>query len=127
MNKGYSVKIFEKSFEDEVSKTAYLNACKWLAVNVYGSEGYSEYITVRIRKQKQKKSDLTKFLVELFYTVDFESEKQVFCNNCKLTVNSFFGNTNPCPTCRLLPFLKKLAHDTESITENLQKTFKEKN
>lgn len=126
MQKGYMVKFFEKIFEDEVSKQAYLKACKWLATHVYNSEGYSDYVVVKIKKQECKKSSETfKFKVELFFTVDFESEQQVFCNNCKLSVNTFFGSEAPCSTCRLTTFLKKLKHDTEITSEGLTKTFKE--
>ncbi len=127
MKQGYSVKFFEKTFENEVSKQAYLDACKWLATNVYCSEGYSEYITVKIKKQQQKKSDTTyKFTVELFYMIDFESAKSVFCNNCKLSVNTFFGNDAPCQTCRVTPLIKKLDHDTYNMVEGLAKDFKER-
>ncbi len=127
MQKGYSVKFFEKSFEDEVSKKAYLKACKWLATNIWCSESYSDYIFVKLKKQDHKESDKTfKFKVELFFTVDFESEKQIFCNNCKLSVNTFYGAANPpCQTCRLTPFIKKLVHDTEVTTEKLTRNFKE--
>lgn len=126
MQKGYSVKFFEKVFEDEVSKKAYLNVCKWLATHVYCSEGYSDYVFVRIKKQDHKSSDKTfKFKVELFFTIDFESEQQIFCNNCKLSVNTFFGGAAPCQTCRLTPLLKKLEHDTKTTVEGLAKTFEE--
>ena len=124
MLKGYSVKICEKTFEDEISKQAYLKACKWLAVNIYSSEGYSDFISVRVKKLDHKREDTTyKFKVELFFTVDFESEQQVFCNNCKQSVNTFFGSAAPCSTCRLTPFLKKLKHDTEITVEGLKKEF----
>ena len=57
MLKGYSVFICEKTFEDVISKQAYLKACKWLAVNVYGSEGYSENVFVQLKKIPKEKAD----------------------------------------------------------------------
>ena len=124
MIKGYSVKICEKTFEDEVSKNAYLKACKWLATNVFCSEGYSNVISVRILKQPHEKTDKTyKFRVDLYYTADFESMQQIFCNNCKQSVNTFFGNAPVCNACRFNPFLKKLEHDTENIVKNFKKEF----
>ena len=124
MFKGYAVKIGEKCFEDVVSKQAYLNACKWLATNVYCSEDYSHNISVRVLKQPHEKSDETfKFVVELYYITDFESVQKIFCNNCKLSVNTFFGNEPLCNACRFNPFLKKLEHDTETIVKNLKNAF----
>lgn len=127
MQKGYTVKICEKTFEDEISKQAYLKACKWLAVNVYGSESYSDCVTVKIKKCSHKKSDKTyKFNVELYFIADFEHEQKVFCNNCKLMQNTFFGsNITPCQTCRLTPLLKNLERVTENTAESLRRSFED--
>lgn len=124
MLKGYSVFICEKTFEDVVSKQAYLKACKWLAVNVYGSEGYSENIFVQLKKiPKEKADEKFKFTVKLYYSINFESVQQIHCNNCKLAVNTFFGEQPICHSCKMTPFLKKLNHDTEFIVEKLKKEF----
>lgn len=124
MVKGYSVLICEKVFSDTVSKQAYLKACKWLAVNVYNSEGYSDNIFVQLKKlPKEKDDEKFKFNIKLYYTINFESVQQIHCNNCKLAVNTFFGESPICHSCKMTPFLKKLNHDTEFIVEKLRKEF----
>lgn len=139
----YSEKIFEKLFSDEVSKTAYLNACKWLAKNVYGSD-YANFISVKILKQEPKKAKRTvtktvkgkeiakteeymlySFVVELYFNINFESEQQIFCNSCHLAMNTFMGSKPDCKCCKVTGFLRKLKHDTETTVKNLQEEFQE--
>lgn len=143
MQKVYSVKLVEKLFEDEVSKQAYLKACKWLAQNVYGNESYSNSISVQIQKQPSRKSyktvtvklksgkekekkeevEIFTFKVILYFSMDFESTQKIFCNNCKNTINTFMGEDAPCRSCRVTSLLKELQHQTENISKRLSEGF----
>ena len=145
MQKVYSVKCFEKTFSDEVSKKAYLKACKWLAQYVYGNESYSRFVSTQVQKQesqkkerivevplkngktKQKKEEYTvySFKVILYFTVDFESAQQIFCNNCKQTTNTFFDTEPQCRTCKVMALIKKLQHETENTAKGLSISFSE--
>jgi hypothetical protein len=83
-----SCKIFQKTFKNKVSKTAYMEAMKWLAKNVYSKDELSENISVKI--QKDKKSKIPTFIVTLFMDVDFEGLHSNFCEQCKRVYNSFY-------------------------------------
>lgn len=146
MNINYSREVFRKTFENrESSKQCYLDACKWLAKNVYGSESYSEKLVVKIKKQESKVERETRiiqlkngkekqktvevqvyrFEIVLYYQDSLTNSKDVFCNNCNQAHNTFFGDNPKCSDCRFKVFWKRLDFESGSIVDGLSKSFTE--
>ena len=95
-------KFFEITFEDEKSKTAYLNACKWLATSVYGNKDM-ENVTVSIIKIKDAK--VPTFKVMLYAMLDNDTFESYFCDKCQTIHRSFFINENcNCNECKLTAY-----------------------
>lgn len=128
MEKGYTSKIFEKDFSDEVSKQAYLKATKWLAINVYGKGNLSEHITVKINKLEEKKDQKeTVFRVELYFMVNFDEMQNSHCNVCRQTTNMFMNNRPNCQECKFNAFLSRVKYETETMASRLSERFEEEN
>lgn len=117
----YSELLYEKKFSNEVSKKAYLNACKWLAQNVYGKVELSKYITVRITKDKinkKDKSQLPTFTVKLFMTINETEMKDSYCHKCKQLHTIFYSVEKPeCQTCKLHGYRKQLQDNVEGLVD----------
>lgn len=111
----YSEKFYEIKFSDKVSKTAYLEACKWLAQNVY-SKPISEYITVKITKEVVKKN--ITFKVELYASINENEVKEDFCKKCKQMHTIFYCIEKPeCDKCKAYVYKKKLYDRIKGIKE----------
>ena len=96
----YSEKFFEISFSDKISKQAYLKACKWLAVNVWGNEGLSGYVTADIHKDPSY--TLPTFNVGLYITIDGKEWAGEYCGKCRRLHTVMYSIDRPeCGTCRL--------------------------
>ena len=131
----YSIKIFEKSFEGDVSKDVYLQVCNWLAKNVYSSPSYSDNISVQIKKTikeksvKQDKKEVqtrTVFTVSLYCVRDLSKAIKEHCDNCKHLHNLFFQmNDLRCDECRVVVLQKKLEREMENLVDGLRKSFEE--
>lgn len=105
----YSELFYKIEFSDKVSKKAYLNACKWLATNVYSKDEFSEYVTVKITKNKERK--LPTFTVKLFITIDEKEMCNEYCGKCKQLHTIFYSVDKPdCTACKLNGYRYKL-HD----------------
>lgn len=130
----YSVKIFEKRFEGDVSKEVYLQACKWLAVNVFSSPSYSDNISVQVKKsviEKDKKSKeqqtRTVFTVSLYCVRNLSTTMDEHCKNCKHLHNLFFQmNDLHCEECKVTALRTKLKHDVQGLADSLRKSFEDK-
>lgn len=123
----YATKIFKKEFTHEVSKTAYLNACKWLAVNVYSNPSISQYIMVNIVKKPVKNNQDPVFEVTLYVFVDETKVSQDYCNNCKHLYNVFYSLDTPkCQECRLNGYKKSLEKNIQGIKTFCQEILSEK-
>lgn len=138
----YSIKIFEKKFEGDVSKEVYLKACKWLAKNVYSSPSYSENISVKIVKSvievskpvvDKKTGEILKeaqirtiFTVSLYCVRDLKEALADHCKNCKHLHNLFFDLKNMnCDECRVTVLQKKLEREIEDLADSMRKSFEE--
>lgn len=122
----YSEKIYEISFSNKVSKDAYLEACKWLALNVYGTP-LAQWITVKITKFKKKKGDPT-FVVELFATINEEEVKNSFCKKCKQMYTIFYSIDKPrCEECKAFLYRKELKDQIEFIHDKCKEVLNESN
>lgn len=112
----YSERFFEISFSDKISKQAYLKACKWLAVNVWGKEGLSEYVSVKILKNSTYK--LPTFDVELYITMDGTGMKDEYCHKCKTLHTVMYSMDKPnCHTCKLQSCINNMHDGTEGIVK----------
>ena len=119
----YSEKIFEKSFSDEISKEAYLKACKWLAQNVY-SKSSSEYLTVKVTKVKTTKKQNPTFLVEIFVSIDEKEIKNSVCEKCRLMHSMFYCIDKPrCDECKLTVYKKELERQMRNIKNYFEEEF----
>lgn len=119
----YSEKIKEISFTDEISKQAYLKACKWLAKNVFGT-GYSEYINVKITKKKKAKKPT--FVVELFVSINEEEVKESYCSHCKKIQTLFYCVEKPdCKECKMQGYKKHLQTYIGTLKEKLEENYNE--
>ena len=118
----YSEKFFELDFSHKISKQAYLNACKWLAVKVYGKEELSKYVTVQIVKQTDRK--LPTFTVSLYITVAEKDLKIDYCNKCK-NLHSLMSVGSPdCNTCKMQGYRNYLSSNTKNLVEFWREAFK---
>ena len=138
----YTKEICRRYFESSVSKQAYLDACKWLAKNIYSSPSYSENVVVKIQKQEPRKVqtvekvklkngkikekevevDYFSFRVIVYYQMNLTSAKEQFCNNCKQIHESFFCEKQSCSDCKLKVLMKKLDFEIDGITQSLKKS-----
>jgi len=126
MQKGYTSKIFEKDFSDEISKNAYLKATKWLALNVYGKGNLSNHIVVQVNKlEKEKGQKETVFRVTLYFVVNFEELHNSHCNACKQSTNLFMNNKPNCQECKYNAFIARIKYETENMANKLSEGFKE--
>lgn len=104
-------KFFEIEFAHEISKNAYLDACKWLAKYVYGNDKLSD-IVVDIQKIKPKtEEELTKFKVTLFVTLDKNEFDKDYCDKCHEIHKIWFINDNAnCSECKFNSSRKQMAN-----------------
>ena len=112
----YSEFLYEISFSDKVSKQAYLRACKWLAQNVYGKDEFSDYVTVKIIKDKKRK--LPTFTVKLFITINEKEMCEDYCGKCKQLHTIFYSvDKSDCTACKLNGYRSKLHDNIKSLVE----------
>lgn len=97
-----AVKFYEQQFSDKASKKAYLNACKWIAVNVINKVevGETTYTITKIN------ADLPTFKLELYGLLDSNNIDSQFCEACKQFHRSFFVNQEyNCNVCKMKAYL----------------------
>jgi hypothetical protein len=100
-----SSKFFEITFKHDISKKAYLEACKWLATEVIDKDDMSE---VLYEIEKIKDTEEPTFKVSLYTSLDNMEFKENFCNRCREIHKSFFVNENTnCDTCKMQAYLKQ--------------------
>lgn len=135
MKQLYSEEITRKEFTDEVSKQAYLKACKWLAQNVYCSPSYSEKISVQIMKRENKEVQKIKgkkkevivsytFIVVIFISLNEKEMKEQFCKNCKHLHNVFYSIEKPrCEECKFTAYRKFVQSQIGSLKNDFEEEF----
>ena len=109
----YSEFLYERKFMNKVSKQAYLDACKWLAVNVFSKPDLSKYITVQIVKEKKNI-----FNVKLFMTIDEREIKTNYCLRCQQLHNLFYSIEKvDCNTCKLHAYRNELHNQVKNMVD----------
>lgn len=112
----YAEKFYEISFSDKISKQAYLKACKWLAVKVYGKEELSKYVSVKIRKMQD--TQLPTFKVMLYITVSEKDQKNGYCDKCKSLHTVMYSVDKPeCQLCKVEGYRKTLNNSIKNLVE----------
>lgn len=120
----YCKRVFRKTFEHSVSKQAYLNACKWLAQNIYGNVELSKHVVVSIEKQQGKSPA---FIVSV-YTKEEEGEiRESFCKHCK-TLHTIFYSINGmnCNECKANAFFKDLDEQLQGKAKFVKQVLEDK-
>lgn len=98
--------VFRKVFEDEVSKQAYLQACKWLAKNIYSNVELSKHIVVNIEKGGEQ---LPAFIVSVYVKEDADEIQGSFCRHCKMLHTLFYSiDGMKCSECKANALVKEL-------------------
>ena len=119
-----SCKIIQKTFKNKVSKTAYMEATKWLAIHVYGKDELSKNISVKI--QKDKKTKIPTFIVTLFMDVDEDELQTKFCDQCKQIYSSFYQvEKMNCSECKIHAKHKMDNKYCKGLVEIYKKIFEE--
>lgn len=121
----YSYKIFSKTFKNKISKKAYLEAAKWLAINVYNNPEVSKNISIKI--QKEEKCKIPTFEVSLFVDIRFDKIKGEYCDRCKHIYNTFYQvDKMNCDECKLNGYIKTNEKYAKGIVDFYKKIFEEK-
>ena len=118
----YSEKFYEISFSDKISKQAYLNACKWLAKNVYSKVELSKYVSVQIIKDTERQ--LPTFTVILYITVDEKEMKDNYCSKCKNLHTIMYAIDKPnCSSCKMEGYRRYMDNDIKNLVAFWKEVF----
>ena len=102
--------IFTKTFKHEVSKQAYLNACKWLARNVYGNVELAKHVVVSIDKEP---GQFPAFTVTVYVKENEDEVRKNFCKHCRTLHTMFFSiDGMNCNECKANAYFKQLDQQT---------------
>lgn len=111
-----SYKVLTKSFKNEVSKKAYLEATKWLAVKVFGRPELAKNLSVKIEKKEKVK--IPTFDVTIFVDIEEEKLKYDFCSKCQRIYNTFYQvDKMHCDECKLNAYHKSNDHYTKGLID----------
>lgn len=123
----YCKHVFEKTFTDEVSKQAYLKACKWLAQNVYNNVELASSTVVSIVKKTDEETEFPAFVVSVYTKNDEEESRKDFCNKCKTLHTIFYsiGGMN-CGECKAGAYYKKLDDDIKHKAKFIKEVLEDK-
>ena len=118
----HCVKAFEKTFEGETPKKAYLNACKWLARHIYGNAELSKHVVIAIGREQYPT-----FTVNVYTRVDECVARQDFCKNCKMLHTLFYSSHDlHCDECKANAFYKKLDGESAGKVKFVKEVLEEK-
>jgi len=110
-----SIKVFEKTFSDEVSKKAYLKACKWIAKNLV------EINNAQYEIKKIINTNLPTFNLTVYAILDTQNFDNEFCNTCKEFHKTFYINQDyDCNWCRLTAYKKQLDKKSIIVKEQIR-------
>lgn len=116
-------KAFQKEFEDEVSKQAYLSACKWLAVNIYNNAELAKNLVIAIDKKEQ--SELPTFVVTVYVRIDEKEQRDAHCKKCKMLHTIFYSvNSASCNECKAGAYYKRLDEHMKGLIDFYRTLFK---
>ena len=116
--------VFQKSFEHEVSKKAYLNACKWLAQNIYSNVELSKHVVVNIQKCANESPT---FVVSVYVKHNENDVREGFCKHCK-TLHTIFYSIDGvvCSQCKANAYFKQLDKEIEQKASFVNKVLEDK-
>lgn len=120
----FGEQAFVKEFTNEVSKQAYLDACKWLAVNLYNNVELSKHTLINIEKKEE--AQLPTFVVTVYARIDEKEQRSIRCKKCKMLHTMFYSVDGiNCNKCDSRGYQKQLDEDIVGIrtfvTEVLEK------
>lgn len=122
----YSEKVYEKSFSNEVSKQAYLDACVWLAKHVYSRGNLPNYISVKIVKAEKKIKNKFVFKVEVFATIEEDKVYENFCYKCKQMHTIFYSIDKPeCCKCNMFVYRQRIAENMQGVKSHISEILEE--
>lgn len=116
---------FRKEFEDEISKQAYLNACKWLAVNIYNNVELSKSVVVSIEKVAGR--ELPTFVVTVYVRMNEKEQREAHCKKCKMLHTIFYSmNGVNCSECRAKAYFKYLDDNIVNVKNFVKEVLENK-
>lgn len=115
----YCEEIISKEFRNEISKQAYLDACKWLAKNVVGKK-VSQYTSYKIIKKEKEK--IPTFEVKIFMNVEAKELNEGFCKHCKMIYSAFYQvDKINCNDCKFNAYKKKMQNSFNTMKDFVTK------
>ena len=122
----YCRQVFKKRFEHKVSKKAYLNACKWLAMNIYNNVELANHIVVQITKDVQEEQSPA-FVVSVYVKDNEKDLRSDFCKRCKSLHTIFYSVEGmDCNKCKAMAYFKKEDKDIEGKTQFVKRVLEDK-
>ena len=123
----YCKHAFEKTFTNKISKKAYLEACKWLAQNIYGNVELASSVVVSIVKSKDEETQSPAFIVSVYVKNDEDELRKDFCNKCKTLHTIFYsiGGMN-CTECKASAYHKKMDDDIKQKAKFVKEVLEDK-
>ena len=115
-NTELSYKIFEKVFKNKIAKKAYLEAVKWLAINIISKEQFANNLSYKIQKIKNNAVKIS-----IFLDIDEKELKDKFCDKCKHVYATFYQvQKMNCDECKMNAYRKI----NEKYIENMCEFYK---
>lgn len=123
MQTNLSYEIFTKTFKNKISKNAYMDCLKWLAINVLSKEEISKNTSFKIEKQKTKTPT---FKLTLFVDIDTQNIKGQFCGKCKSLYATFYQvEKMNCLECKANAYIKNSDSYCKGIVKMYKKIFED--
>ena len=123
MQTNFSYEIFSKTFKNKISKNAYMDCLKWLAINVFSKDEISKHVSIKIEKQKTK---IPTFKLTIFVDIDTENIKGQFCHKCKSIYTTFYQvEKMNCLECKVNAYRKNSEEYCKGIVKIYKKIFEE--
>lgn len=121
MQSNLSYEIFSKTFKNKISKDAYMDCVKWLAINVFSKEELSKNVSVKIEKEKAKTPT---FKLTIFIDIDKENIKGRFCEKCKSVYATFYQvEKMNCLECKANAYVKNSDSYCKGVIKFYKKIF----
>ena len=123
MQTNLSYEIFSKTFKNKISKNAYMDCVKWLAINVFSKDEISKNVSVKIEKQKTK---IPTFKLTLYVDIDQNNIEGRFCEKCKHLYATFYQvEKMNCLECKVNAYIKNSDSYCKGIVKIYKKIFEE--
>lgn len=115
-----SYEIMSKDFSNKVSKKAYLDCCKWLAIKIFGNKNFADNVSVKINKLNKTK--IPTFRVTVFADISYNKANDEFCGKCRTLHSTFYSiDKMNCDECKHHAYIKQ----NERYVSGIVKFYKE--